>query len=98
MTRPLGSFNNRLNLPRHKDDHMVRNDTFFAKKPEAVIGYDLGLNRNTTGRQEHVPTGADRFVSGQRKAARYATGMRMAGQALDPQLGAAEKKNQSGAG
>jgi hypothetical protein len=97
MTRPLGSFNSRPRLPQHQDDHKVQRDTFFARKPEASIGYDLGINRNTTGRQEYVPSGADRFVSGQRKAARVTTGMRMAGQALDPQLGSAEEKNQTSA-
>lgn len=92
MTRTLGSFNRRVNLARHRNDHAAIAAQPAPRHTQATLGYDLGLNRNTTGRQENTPTGAEKFVTGRNTAPRMTTGMRMAGEALNLNLGSAETR------
>lgn len=86
MTRPLGSFNQRLKLDKKPEDHARIADERLAKNPEAILGYDLGLNRNYYAREESTATNAEKFVSGRGRAPRSSSNMRMAGVELRNQM------------
>lgn len=82
MTRPLGSFNNRVNLPQHASDFRPVAEPPLAKYPESRLGYLLGITTNKSEREAGLPTGEEKFVSSRGQQNRVTMGMRMAGEAM----------------
>jgi hypothetical protein len=86
MTRNLGSFNRRVHLERHNDDHRTKPVDGPVKDPLAVLGYNLGVRRDVINREEFTPSNAEKFVNGRVVPPRQSAGMRMAGVELRNQL------------
>jgi len=80
--RQLGSFNQHVNLPQHKEDWQPERPERTATRTLTTGGYDLGLHRNATEREEGTPSGAEKFVQGKGRDRRATPSQRMAGQAL----------------
>jgi hypothetical protein len=78
--RTLGSFNERVNLERHHDDHRPVAKDRLAVKTLQTDGYTLGIARNTTPQGRYGPTGGDfgqsRETPGRRRMAGQALGIR----------------------
>lgn len=79
--RTLGSFNQKVNLPHHPEDHKPIGREPVAVKTLTTEGYDLGLHRNVVPYERPLPT-SSRKPSGPRTQPRQ----RMAGQALDSDI------------
>jgi hypothetical protein len=75
--RTLGSFNQRVNLPRHAEDYVPSKDDRPAVKTLQTGGYTLGIARDVAPNERPGSTGA-RFTQ-----SRGTPGRRMAGQALN---------------
>lgn len=84
MTRPLGSFNNRVHLPNHSEDWQRQSKEPGTKRPQAMSSYNLGLFVNKQEPDVRTPTGTEKFVSG--FGGKRRPGMRMAGNALTEDL------------
>lgn len=78
--RTLGSFNQRVNLPRHAEDYVPSKEARPAIKTLQTGGYTLGIARNVTPNEGYAPSGANFTRS------RGTPGRRMAGQALNISL------------
>lgn len=74
--RDLGSFNRRVNLPKHAEDYAPVKPERPAIKTLQTDGYSLGISRNAYPQDKYTPTGS-KFSQSQGKP-----GRRMAGQAL----------------
>ena len=74
--RDLGSFNRRVNLPRHAEDTAPVRPERSAVKTLQTDGYSLGISRNAYPQDKYSPTGSNFSQS------RGKPGRRMAGQAL----------------
>lgn len=76
--RTLGSFNERLNLASHRDDHAPVADSRPAIRTLQTDGYTLGVALNDPPGRRYGPTGGD-FGQSKQTPGRQ----RMAGQALN---------------
>ena len=54
--RKLGSFNRRVNLPRHPEDHTRQVEHALADNPVANAGYMFGVNRSNIPYEAPLPT------------------------------------------
>ena len=79
--RQLGSFNQRVNLPRHTADHAPSRGDRPAVKTLQTDGYTLGVAHNAPPNEGYAPTGA-KFAQSKNTPGRP----RMAGQALNIQI------------
>ena len=75
--RTLGSFNQRVNLPRHAEDYVPSRDDRPAVKTLQTGGYTLGIAHDVAPKESYAPTG------GKFTQSRKTPGRRMAGQALN---------------
>ena len=75
MSRTLGSFNQRVNLPRHREDYAPVKPEENATKTLSTGGYTLGIAHNQAPYERPGRTGGEKFVKG--------TVRRMAGQAVN---------------
>jgi hypothetical protein len=76
--RTLGSFNQRVSLPKHPEDHVASSGKHFAVKTLQTDGYTLGIARNAAPNEPRTSTGKN-FAESRKKPGRQ----RMAGQALN---------------
>jgi hypothetical protein len=76
--RILGSFNERVNLPRHRDDHKLVTSDRPAVKTLQTDGYTLGIALNAPPNEGYAAEGGN-FAQSRKPPGRQ----RMAGQALD---------------
>jgi hypothetical protein len=79
--RQLGSFNQRVNLPRHAEDHAPSGVEQLAVKTLQTGGYTLGIAHNAPPNEQRTPTGGN-FTQARKTPGRQ----RMAGQALNAQV------------
>jgi len=79
--RTLGSFNQRVNLPRHAEDHVPSRGDRPAVKTLQTDGYTLGVARNAPPNEGYAPSGGN-FAKSRKTPGRP----RMAGQALNMQI------------
>jgi len=79
--RTLGSFNERVNLPRHRADHKPVAPDRPAVKTLQTDGYTLGIARNAPPNEGYAPTGGD-FTQSRKTPGRQ----RMAGQVFNKQV------------
>jgi hypothetical protein len=76
--RTLGSFNQRVNLPRHAEDHVPSRADSSAVKTLQTGGYTLGVAHNAPPNESYGATGGN-FTQSRKTPGRQ----RMAGQALN---------------
>ena len=76
--RTLGSFNERVNLPRHREDHKPVAADRPAVKTLQTDGYTLGIARNVQPNDGYADEGGN-FAQSRKPPGRQ----RMAGQALN---------------
>jgi hypothetical protein len=76
--RTLGSFNRRVNLQRHREDHTPVAADRPAIKTLQTDGYTLGIARNAPPNEGYASTGGN-FAQSRKPPGRQ----RMAGQALN---------------
>jgi hypothetical protein len=79
--RTLGSFNKRVNLPRHREDRKPIVADRLAVKTLQTDGYTLGIARNAPPNEGYDPTGGN-FAQSRKTPGRQ----RMAGQALNMKI------------
>jgi len=69
----------RTRLPRHPDDHQRQPQDQPANRPQARLGYTLGVRQDSLPFDEPLKTNAEKFVSPQRTSQKK---QRMAGDVL----------------
>jgi len=84
--RQLGSFNQHVNLPQHKEDWKPERPDRVATSTLTTGGYDIGIHRNVTEREMVSPSNGEKFAQGRGRARRANPPQRMAGQALDADI------------
>ena len=76
MTRPLGSFNRRVNLPQHHEDFQPQRLPRIARLRPEVIPGDRG----------RIETGGEKFVAGRGRSAEHRENRRFAGDVMNIDL------------
>jgi hypothetical protein len=84
--RTLGSFNQRVNFPLHREDWQPERPGRVATEPSAILGYDLGVHRNAIEHEAELRSGAEKVAMGRGRERRVNAPQRMAGQALDADI------------
>jgi hypothetical protein len=79
--RTLGSFNERVNLPRHREDHKPIAADRSSVKTLQTGGYTLGIAHNAPPNESYAATGGN-FAQSRKTPGRQ----RMAGQALNMKI------------
>ena len=80
MSRTLGSFNRRVNLPPHPMDWQRQSFDYSTKDPQAMPSYDFGLFINKEEPDVRTPTNEEKFYTG--FGGKRIPGVRMAGDAF----------------